>query len=225
MMTAKELLLETLNDLSSEELKKFRWLLQFNFLHWGLPQSSWSQLYWTFRTDDLVDVMMEIWNQQSVEVTKEVFMDMNRTDLVQRLSETSSGPKEKHTVDEHWPALIQKVETMASVIELLLETLAGLSDEELKMFKDVLWSQTDSHRRFADISLMLFEVTDNQDMVFFMVLIYGQQSVNKTMEVLKKMIRTDLVQMLSHSSSGPKKKLSDEHRSALIQRVSNVTSA
>ncbi|KAM6935594.1 uncharacterized protein PEZ65_005935, partial [Lycodopsis pacificus] len=224
MTTVKELLLETLNDLSSEELKKFRSLLQFNFFHWGLPQSSWRRLRWADRAELLVDVMMEIWNQQSVEVTKEVFMDMNRTDLVQRLSETSSGPKEKHTVDEHWPALIQKVETMASVIELLLETLAGLSDEELKKFKDVLWSQTHFHtthfhRRSTDISLMLFEVTDEQDMVFLMVLIYGQQSVNKTMEFLKMMNRTDLVQMLSHSSSRPKKKLSDEHRSALIQRV------
>ncbi|XP_075962761.1 uncharacterized protein LOC142965619 isoform X2 [Anarhichas minor] len=219
MMTVKELLLETLYDLSSEELKKFKWLLQFNFLHWGLPQISWIQLDMADETDDLVDVMMKIWGQQPVEVTKEVFMDMNRTDLVQRLSETSSGPKEKHTEDEHWPGLIQKVETMASVIELLLETLAGLSDEELKMFKYVLWSQTDFSRHSSDIQLMLFRVTDKQDMVFLMVLNYGQQSVNKTMEVLKKMNRTDLVQRLSHSSSGPKKKLSDEHRSALIQRV------
>ncbi|KAK9514204.1 hypothetical protein VZT92_027687 [Zoarces viviparus] len=219
MMTVKELLLETLNALSSEELKKFRWLLQFNFLHWGLPQISWRRLYWADRTDQLVDVMMKIWNQQSVEVTKEVFMDMNRTDLVQRLSETRSGPKEKHTEDEHWPGLIQKVETMASVLELLLETLAGLSYEELKKFKDVFRSQTDFSRQSSDILLMLFRVTDNQDMVFLMVLIYGQQSVNKFKEVLKTMNRTDLVQMLSHSSSGPKKKLSNEHRSARIQRV------
>ncbi|XP_068591178.1 uncharacterized protein [Cebidichthys violaceus] len=219
MTTAKELLLETLNDLSSKELKKFKWLLQFNFLLWGLPHNSWRKLDWADRTDHLVDVMVQIWNQQSVEVTKEVFMDMNRTDLVQRLSETSSEPKEKHTVDEHWPGLIQKVETMASVIELLLETLAGLSDKELEKFTDVLWSQTDFNRRSSDIKLMLLEVTDNQNMVFFMVLIYGQHSVNKTKEVLKEMNRTDLVQRLSHSSSGPKKKRFDEHRSALIQRV------
>ncbi|KAK9514205.1 hypothetical protein VZT92_027688 [Zoarces viviparus] len=219
MITVKELLLETLNDLSSKELKKFRWLLLFNFLHWGLPQISWRRLHWADRTDDLVHVMMKIWNQQSVEVTKEVFMDMNRTDLVQRLSETRSGPKEKHTEDEHWPELIQKVETMASVLELLLETMAALSDEELEMFKGVLWSQTDFSRRSTDIPLLLSEVTDKQDMVLLMVLIDGQQSVNNTKEVLKKMNRTDLVQRLSHSSSGPKKKLSDEHRSALIQRV------
>ncbi|XP_068592430.1 uncharacterized protein [Cebidichthys violaceus] len=219
MTTAKELLLETLNDLSSKELKKFKWLLQFNFLHWGLPQMVWSRLLMAHRADDLAVVMVQIWNQQSVEVTKEVFMDMNRTDLVQRLSETSSEPKEKHTVDEHWPGLIQKVETMASVIELLLETLAGLSDEEVNKFKLDLWSQPDFHRQSSDIQLMLFEVTDNQDMVFLMVLIYRQHSVNKTKEVLKEMNRTDLVQRLSHSSSGPKKKLSDEHRSALIQRV------
>ncbi|XP_037642050.1 uncharacterized protein LOC119497753 isoform X3 [Sebastes umbrosus] len=222
MRAVKELLMETLNDLSSEELTQFRWLLYFTFFQRNLPFISWSQLLKSTRTDlvkMMVQKMMEMYGHQSVEVTEEIFMDMNRTDLVQRLSEISSGPKEKHCVDEHWPALTQEVETMASVIELLLETLKDLSDEELERFKVVL-RKTDFPRRY--IPWWQLEITDMQDVVFLMVLTDGQQSVERTKEILKTMKRTDLVQRLSDSSSGPKKKHSDEHRPALIQKVATI---
>ncbi|KAL7393705.1 hypothetical protein ABVT39_014808 [Epinephelus coioides] len=248
MRAFKELLLETLRDLSNVELKKFKWLLKFTFfqrslelISWielSLPHISWGELESTDITDQLVDMMLERCSQQSVEVTKEVLMDMNRTDLVQRLSETSSGHKgagssaeafgvrttegEKHYVDEHWPALIRKVDTMTSVIELLLETLAGLSDGELEEFRDVLLSQTDFYRRLLDMTLILREIVDWQATVFLMVLTYGQQSVETTKQVLKKMKRIDLVQRLSDSSKGPKKQHSDEHRPALIQKVATM---
>ncbi|XP_078027625.1 uncharacterized protein LOC117265280 [Epinephelus lanceolatus] len=248
MRAFKELLLETLRDLSNEELKKFKWLLQFTLFQRSLeliswrklspPHISWRELELTNSTDKVVDVMLERCGQQSVEVTKEVLMDMNRTDLVHRLSETSSGQeaagssaeafgvrtieREKHCVDQHWPALIQKVETMTSVIELLLETLAGLSDGELREFKEVLLRQTDLCRHLSDMPMILWEKEDRQVTVFLMVLTDGQQSVEMTKQVLKKMKRIDLVQRLSDSSSGPKKQHSDEHRPALIQKVATM---
>ncbi|XP_049424567.1 uncharacterized protein LOC125883944 [Epinephelus fuscoguttatus] len=361
MRAVKELLLETLSDLSNDELEKFKVLLQFTFfqrslelISWeelSLPDTSWSELsplhaasgevspphtswskwspplsssgevspphtswskwspslsssgevsppHTSWREpsflfvsprrqinmkDRLVDMMLKKCGQQSVEVTMEVLTDMNRTDLVQRLSETSSGHKaagssaeafgvsttqegmcliknlkhkkqnqnnvplstvviliyisvyepltqsliakktpEKHCVDEHWPALIQKVETMTSVIELLLETLVGLSDGELEILKSVLQTQTNLHRCFSDSTLIPLKIEDRQVTVFLMVLTYGQQSVEKTEEVLKEMTRTDLVQRLSHSSSQSKKKRLDEHRSALIQKVATM---
>ncbi|XP_039662297.1 uncharacterized protein LOC120562581 isoform X2 [Perca fluviatilis] len=235
MSAVKELLLETLSGLSSEELKTFRWLLQFMFFQRGVPNISWRRLQWTNGADELVVVMLENYSQQAVEMTREVLMEMNRRDLVQRLSETISGTKaagssalalgvsttekEKHSVDEHLPALIPKVETMASVIELLLETLKELRDGELQKFKKVL---CDFHRYFSVPLWMLWESTDRQDIVFSVVLIYNQQSVEKTREALMEMKRTDLVQKLSDSSSAPKKKQSDEHRPALIQRVATI---
>lgn len=94
MAAVKELLLETLNDLSYKDLMKFKLLLQFTFFKRSLPNVLWEQLRTTDSADRLVDLMVEC-GQQSVEVTMEVFMDMNRTDLVQRLSETSSGLKGK----------------------------------------------------------------------------------------------------------------------------------
>ncbi|XP_049903400.1 uncharacterized protein LOC126392168 [Epinephelus moara] len=240
----KELLLETLSHLGQEELEKFKWLLQFTFFQRSLelissselsrPHTSWRGPQWIDCINKVVDVMLERCGQQSVEVTMEVLMDMNRTDL----SETISGHKaagssaeafgvrttqgEKHCMDEHWPALVQTVEMMTSVIELLLETLAGLSDWELLLFSHVLLGQIDLHRRHSDMPSMLLRTEDRQVTVFLMVLTYGQQSVEITKKALKIVERTDLVQRLSDSSSRPKKKHSGEHQSALIQKVATM---
>ncbi|XP_018555614.1 uncharacterized protein LOC108899589 isoform X1 [Lates calcarifer] len=238
MTALKQLLLETLNNLSHNEFKKFRWFLQLTFFQKCLPQIPWRRLKRADRADLLVDVMVERCGQQSVELTMEVFMDMNRPDLVQKLSESSSGlasgssaevfgmnttEGEKPSVDERWPALIQKEETLASVIELLVETLSDLSNRELKDFKQVLLSQIDCYKRYSDVTWRMLRMTDLQDTVFLIVQTYSQQSVEKTKEVLKRMRRNDLVQRLSDSSSGAKQKLSvDEHRSALIQKVATM---
>ena len=92
---------------------------------------------------------------------------------------------------------------MESAIELLLETLADLSDKELERFKTVLWSQTDFYTRYSPIHL---KTADRQDVVFLMVQTNSQESLEKTKHILKKVNRTDLVQKLSHSGSGPKSK-------------------
>ncbi|XP_049439529.1 uncharacterized protein LOC125893087 isoform X1 [Epinephelus fuscoguttatus] len=218
MRAIKERLLETLSDLSDRELEKFKWLLQFTFFQRSLELISWREVQWTYNVNELVDVMVEKFGQQSVEVTVEVLMDMNRSDLMRKLSETISGHKEKHCMDEHCPALVQTVEMMTSVIELLLETLASLSDTKLRKFRDILLSQTDFDRCVSYIPLILLEIEDRQVTVFLMVQTYGQQSVETTKEVLEKMKRTDLVQRLSDSSRGPK----SEHQSALIQKVATM---
>ncbi|XP_042346596.1 uncharacterized protein LOC121946190 isoform X2 [Plectropomus leopardus] len=240
MRAVKELLSETLRDLSDEEFTKFKWLLQLTFFQRSLEIISWKQLQCICEADRLVDLIVKICGQQSVEVTKDVFMDMKRTDLVQRLSETSSGlqavgssaeafgvstmEEEEHCVDEQWPALIQKVETIVAVIELLLETLADLSDLDFEVFKQVFQNQTKVSRDVSDIQWELLLMTDRQDTVFSMVQIYGQQrSVEATKEVLKEIKRTDLLQRLSDSSSGFKKKHSvDEHLPVLIHKVATM---
>ena len=89
--TIKELLLKTLTDLSYEERQNFKWFLQYTFFQRSLPQIPWSRLLEEDMTESLVDVMVEKCGQKSLEVIREVLMDMNQTDLVQRLSETSSG--------------------------------------------------------------------------------------------------------------------------------------
>ncbi|XP_063341012.1 uncharacterized protein LOC134635570 [Pelmatolapia mariae] len=215
MAAVTDLLLETLEDLSERDLMEFKWFLQFTRFQKSLPQI-------LLRTDtkEIVILMIETWGQQSVEVIIEVFRDMKRADLVQRLSESSSGFNEKH--DERCPALIQKIEMMEFVIELLLETLACLNVWELNDFKEIL-HQIHCQKNYSYIRWMLYMTTDLQDTVFFMVQIYGYQSVEKTIEGLKEMKRTDLSQRLSDCSSLPRKKHSvDERRSALIHKVATM---
>ncbi|XP_026173577.1 uncharacterized protein LOC113136756 [Mastacembelus armatus] len=234
MASVRELLLETLSDLRQQELKKFKWFLQFTCFHKGLTQIPWRQLDWEER-EEAVDLMVKMFGQLSVEVTMEVFMHMNRTDLAQRLSETSSElkgtessaetfigtAKEKET-EEHHSVLTQKVETMVSVIELLLETLAGLRHGERKKFTMFL-RQIHHQKPNSDILRRLQEMWDVQDTVFLLAQTYDQQSVEKTKEILEKMKRRDLLEKLSLSSSGPTKKLSKtEQSSALIQIVAKM---
>ena len=91
MGTIKELLLKTLTDLSYEERQNFKWFLQFTLFQRSLPQIPWSRLLEEDMAESLVDVMVEKCGQKSLEVIREVLMDMNWTDLVQRLSEGLEG--------------------------------------------------------------------------------------------------------------------------------------
>ena len=103
---------------------------------------------------------------------------------------------------------------MESVIELLLEALKDLSETELEMFKWNLCplelqgaSSVESVQRKAKyIPSDLLSIVDMQGTMCLMVQSYGQQSVERAREILKKMKRTDLVQRLSDSSSRPKSK-------------------
>ncbi|CAI5661640.1 unnamed protein product [Oreochromis niloticus] len=233
MAAVTDLLLETLEDLSDQDLKEFMLFLQFTRFQKSLPQ-----IDLIHDRRGIVNVMVDKCGHQSVEVIREVLTDMQRTDLVQRLSESSSGlkaagssaegfdveetEKEKHSEDERWPALIHKIETMESVIELLLETLDALNYRELEEFKLTI-TKIRHDKYYSVLSLMLYRWTDLQDTVFLVVLTYGQQSVEKTMEVLKEMKRTDLAQRLSDCSSLPRKKHSvDERRSALIHKAATI---
>ncbi|XP_026226738.1 uncharacterized protein LOC113169502 isoform X2 [Anabas testudineus] len=225
MVAVKELLLETLSGLTHKELKTFKWFLQFTLFQKCLPLLPWRQLEWADMAE-IVDVMMETHGLRIVEVTTEILTDMKMTDLVQWLSETSSGFEDselfteafgvKTTVEEKNECCsesIQKVETMMSVIELLLETLAALNNTELNYFK-LLICELYPHSSHSGIMSML-SMTELQDTVFLMVQVYGQQSVEMTREVLEEMKRTDLLPMLSDNS---KKK----HHSALIHKVATM---
>ncbi|XP_071378736.1 protein NLRC3-like [Centroberyx affinis] len=93
MTTDKEKLLDTLEDLRDEEFKKFKWFLPQAEIPKGFPAIKKSRLEKADR-QDTVDQMVQTYNQHSLEVTKKVLMKINRNDLVQSLSNTSSAPKE-----------------------------------------------------------------------------------------------------------------------------------
>ncbi|XP_061574041.1 uncharacterized protein LOC133440740 [Cololabis saira] len=213
MRSVEQVLFETLTDLSTEDLKKVKWLLDVACYQRNLPQSLYD---WLVMADprNMANMIVGKYGQQSVEFAVEVFTDINRTDLVQRLSGSSSGPKERPVADEHWPALIQKVETLSSDTELLLETLADLSDEELNDFREFVRTQ---------FNILGLSWLDLQDIVILMVQAYGQRSVKNFVEILKQMNKHELVKKLSDRRSASKQKPSDdEWRSAFIRKVSTV---
>lgn len=85
-------LLEILKDLGDGELKEFKWYLQQpDFLKDG-PYIPKSQLEKADR-QDTVDMMVETYSHQCVEVAMRVLKKIRRNDLVGRLSNVSSGAK------------------------------------------------------------------------------------------------------------------------------------
>ncbi|XP_030251033.1 NACHT, LRR and PYD domains-containing protein 1b allele 2-like isoform X1 [Sparus aurata] len=222
-----ELLSETLNDLNDEELHEFKKFLQSIVVLKDLPDISWSSGSSADR-EEILGEMVRTYGRQSLELTREVFMDMKRTDLVQRLSKPSSG--EKRFVDEHRPAPSDRAAAKAAVKKILLETLKGLGHIKLNKFRWLLqftnfqrslpqinWVLTGSHPRLVDRGGLL---------VHLLVETCGQQSVEVTKEVLMDMNRTDLVKLLSEASSvleGPSRRLEHEGCGSTLQDSSDWT--
>ncbi len=90
-MATKKMVSETLDDLSSEELDEFKSVIE---LEKGFPPISRRRLKGA-NTQDIAELMVKTYSQECVELTKKVLKNMNRTDLVQRLSDISSGTKGK----------------------------------------------------------------------------------------------------------------------------------
>ncbi|KAM4581058.1 uncharacterized protein PAE49_005727 [Odontesthes bonariensis] len=218
MLAVKQLLLDTLMKLKGDELSRFRWFLHLTQFKKDLPQIPWSKLS-DANNREIVDLMVNIYGQHCVEVTRETFMDMNRTDLAQRLPESSFGPKEKHAGGECFPALIHKIKTMESVTELLLEKLAELSDRSLKDFWITFFRKTQQVGPHYVEPWTLLDVPNIQDLVFSMVQTYGQQAVEQTEKILQEIKETD---QLAESSFGPEKKLSVGEQRGLIHKVATV---
>ena len=86
--------MEILNDLIDMELEEFKNILQSTVSKKNLPNIS-RMLRRIIDRANIVNEMVHTYGQQSVELTWEVLMDMNRTDPLQRLSKPSSGLKGK----------------------------------------------------------------------------------------------------------------------------------
>ena len=90
----KEELLNTLEDLSDEEFKKFKWFLQQREILVGFQAIPKNQLENADRLDT-VDKIIQTFSHQSVEVVKLVLKKTRRNDLVEKLSNISTGAQGK----------------------------------------------------------------------------------------------------------------------------------
>ncbi|XP_068425874.1 uncharacterized protein [Clinocottus analis] len=91
MTSVQENLLEIVQDINDGDLEKFKHVLQYTKIK-GQPKIPSTRLETADRAD-IVKMMMKTYKQQTVEVIKEVLKKMNRTDLVERLSDISSSFK------------------------------------------------------------------------------------------------------------------------------------
>lgn len=93
-MAVREELLKTLEELGDDEFKQFKWYLKQSDNLEGssvIPKSHLDKV----DRPDTVDKILQTYNQQSVEVLKKTLKKINRNDLVEELSNTSTGVRGK----------------------------------------------------------------------------------------------------------------------------------
>lgn len=95
-MAYKERLLKTLNELEQKEFESFRWFLHSGCLE-GLPNIPKSNLEDANRMQT-VDMIVQTYSQQSVEVAKEILKKIRRKDLVEKLTNLCTAVQGKHSV-------------------------------------------------------------------------------------------------------------------------------
>uniref|UniRef100_UPI0037E7B08D NLR family CARD domain-containing protein 3-like n=1 Tax=Semicossyphus pulcher TaxID=241346 RepID=UPI0037E7B08D len=93
MATSKVSLLGTLEDLGAEEFKKFKWYLQQSEVLEGFPAIPKSRLENADRVD-AVDQMTQTYSINTVKVTRMVLEMINKNDLAENLSKTTTEPTE-----------------------------------------------------------------------------------------------------------------------------------
>lgn len=91
MMTPKEVLLGTLEDLEDTDFKKFKWLLQQPEVLDGFPAIPRSRLENADRVDT-VDQMVQTYSINTIKVARKALGKINQNDLVRNLSNTISEP-------------------------------------------------------------------------------------------------------------------------------------
>uniref|UniRef100_A0A3Q1F3W5 Pyrin domain-containing protein n=1 Tax=Acanthochromis polyacanthus TaxID=80966 RepID=A0A3Q1F3W5_9TELE len=189
MTSITEKLQETLKDLNDAELNHFKWILQKTVRQRGLPRILSSRMERADRAD-VVDLMVAMYSEQSVDMIREVFRKMNRTDLEQKLPEISSASKGK--LCEEQISIIWSIEsTITSDRERIQKMLQDLNESEFKEFK---WTLKD--RNFMSglpyIQNCKLDKADMLDLVDLMIHAYSQRSVEVTKKIFKKMNRNDL---------------------------------
>uniref|UniRef100_A0A3Q3FV00 Pyrin domain-containing protein n=1 Tax=Labrus bergylta TaxID=56723 RepID=A0A3Q3FV00_9LABR len=90
MTSVHSQLLETLEELGSGDLEKFKHVLLYTKMKEGLPKIPKDQVE-TADKDEIVKLMVEIYGQRCVEVTKDILERMNRTDLIKCLAQGHIG--------------------------------------------------------------------------------------------------------------------------------------
>ncbi|XP_027138468.1 NACHT, LRR and PYD domains-containing protein 12 isoform X3 [Larimichthys crocea] len=164
---SSEDLLNTLEDLTDDELKDFKWYLKHPDILDGYQTIKVSKLEKADRRD-IVDLMVNTYKLHgALKVTKKVLEKINRNDLVQSLSETSSGPEGSmdvndvgETSENRGPSSCQSQDEIVPVPEprhiSYYQQLLQSNLQDKFMCAQEGWSQKKDEERLVDIYTELY---------------------------------------------------------------------
>nr|XP_046272147.1 NACHT, LRR and PYD domains-containing protein 12-like isoform X2 [Scatophagus argus] len=154
MTTVKELLLETLDDLGDEELKISKWFLQQAEILEGFPAIPKSQLEKADRLDTL-DLIVQTYKEQCVEVTKMVLTKISRNDLVQSLANISSGVKPKSANSNQTEGFLEPEPDPSELIASYQRTLQSHLQNRFMCAQEG-WTERMDKKHLDDIYIELY---------------------------------------------------------------------
>ncbi|MED6254825.1 hypothetical protein ATANTOWER_000885, partial [Ataeniobius toweri] len=198
-----ELLLETLSELTQSDLETFKMVLVKERLGFKLHSDIQHRLLLEADLQNTVLIMVEICGLQSVKITKNILMKMKKTNLVEKLSSTSSTSKERNL--DKLAALIHKVASMVAAKDLISEILMALIPKQFKILKWFLQS-TFFHMGLPQLPWSQLVLADRVEIVDQLVRLCGRQSVEVAAEVLTDMNIYDLALRLSEGYPRQKEK-------------------
>ncbi|XP_047216763.1 NACHT, LRR and PYD domains-containing protein 1 homolog isoform X2 [Girardinichthys multiradiatus] len=194
----KQLLVRTITGLSDEELQEFKTLLLSK--SGGSLSQVLLRLIHKFDRAEIVDLMIDQLGQQSVEVTRQILIDLKRTDLLQRLPESSSECEDNLSVGKQAAASVKREDFS----KILLETLVDFDLRDLDKFRWLL-QFTCFRRSVPQIPKDQLEHANSPHrLIHLMVERLGQRSLEVAREVLTDMNRRDLLKKLPETSTESK---------------------
>eukprot|EP00064_Thunnus_orientalis_P022519 superscaffoldBa00007647_g22717 len=199
-MKMDEVLLNVLQGLGKEDFKTFKWHLQKGDS--PIPKSKLEKADET----DTVDLMVQKYESSgAVDVAKEVLKKINRNDLVQRLSDSSTEPKAVLDLPPLRLLILPPAGRLMGEMKTKEDLLKTLEDLIGKDFEDFKWFlKHESLEGHQAIKASQLEKAERRDTVDLMVQTYQLPgAVEVTKKLLKKINRNDLLQSSSDSSPGP----------------------
>ncbi|XP_078101154.1 NACHT, LRR and PYD domains-containing protein 3-like isoform X2 [Sander vitreus] len=241
-------LLETLEDLGDKELKNFKWYLQQPDFLKDFPPIPKSRLENADRPDT-VDLMVQTYSHQCVDVAKKVLKRMRRNDLVESLSNTDPEPEGQSAATTSGAVEVDEIEETKNSksrpenadrldhVDLMVQTYShqcvDVANKVLKRMRrnDLVesLSNTDPEPEVevdeieeTKNSKSRLENADRLDHVDLMVQTYSHQCVDVANKVLKRMRRNDLVESLSNTDPEPEVNVDDIEETSKNKAASYV---
>ncbi|XP_078101155.1 NACHT, LRR and PYD domains-containing protein 3-like isoform X3 [Sander vitreus] len=241
-------LLETLEDLGDKELKNFKWYLQQPDFLKDFPPIPKSRLENADRPDT-VDLMVQTYSHQCVDVAKKVLKRMRRNDLVESLSNTDPEPEvevdeiEETKNSKSRPENADRLDHVDLMVQTYSHQCVDVANKVLKRMRrnDLVesLSNTDPEPEGQSAattsgavevdeieetknSKSRLENADRLDHVDLMVQTYSHQCVDVANKVLKRMRRNDLVESLSNTDPEPEVNVDDIEETSKNKAASYV---